>query len=155
MVELRNWKLNYRLWWNRDSAKLCVGFGFFPRKQMVLCLDLFLYGSSEVLHCWWLLAMDLDLFSEVRFLRLGMCVMRKSLLQLLPKAVFVKGQFAIVVLTDVFLLPCVSAPDLVCCKTFNEQRPCAILMYTWLFLAMFLCKISLSLTSSIALTIAL
>lgn len=43
---------------------------------MVLCLDLFLYGSSEVLHCLLLIAMDLHLFSEVRFLRFGMCVTR-------------------------------------------------------------------------------
>lgn len=91
--------------------------------------------------------MDLYLFSEVRLLRFGMCVTRKSLLQVLPNAVFMKGQFVVVMLTDVLQLSCVSAPDLVCCKTFNEQRPGAMLMYTWLFLAMFLWKISLSLTS--------
>lgn len=82
--------------------------------------------------------MDLYVFGEVRLLRFGICVTRKSLLQVLPNAVFVKGQFAVEMLTGVFLLSFVSAPDLVCCETFNEQRPGAILMYTWLFLAMFL-----------------
>lgn len=122
---------------------------------MVLCLDLFLYGSSEVLYCLLLLAMDLDLFSEVRLLGFGIYVMKKSLFQLLPNAVFMKGQFAVAMLGDVFLLSYISAPDLVCCKTFNEWKPCPIFMYNWLFLAMFLCKISLSFTSYMALTIAL
>lgn len=45
---------------------------------MVLCLDLFPYGYSEVLHCLWLSAVGLDLFSEVRFLSLE-CVCQRNL----------------------------------------------------------------------------
>lgn len=41
---------------------------------------------------------------------------------------FVKGQFAVAMLTDVFLL-CASDADLLYCKTFNEWWPYVISMY--------------------------
>lgn len=102
---------------------------FFLRKQMVSCLDLFLYGSSEVLHCLWLLATDLELFNEVRFLRFGMPVTRKSLVKAAAKCFFfVKGQFALAMFTAVFL-SCVSAAGLLYCKAFNEWRPYVSCIY--------------------------
>jgi len=41
---------------------------------------------------------------------------------------FVKGQFAVTVLADVFL-SCVLDADLLYCKTFNEWRPYVLSMY--------------------------
>lgn len=72
--------------------------------------------------------MELDLFSEVRFLEIWNVCEEEISVKAAAKCFFVKGHFAVAMLTDVFL-SYVSDADLLHCKAFNEWRPYVISMY--------------------------
>lgn len=98
--------------------------------------------------------MELDLFSEVRFLEIWNVCEEEISVKAAAKCFFVKGHFAVAMLTDVFL-SCVSDADLLHCKAFNEWRPYVMSLYYLLFLTMVLCNVGQSPTSYMVLTTTL